>query len=97
MYFTKEKIKKNAKLVRIGMSDELAEQMIPELENVINWIAGLDEINVDGIDPLISVCDHSLPKRTDTIKMENSREEILKNAPASDDEGEFFTVPKIIE
>ena len=97
MYFTKEKIKKNAKLVRIGMSDELAEQMIPELENVINWIAGLDEANVEGIDPLISVCDHSLPKRTDTIKMENAREEILKNAPAIDDEGEFFTVPKIIE
>jgi aspartyl-tRNA(Asn)/glutamyl-tRNA(Gln) amidotransferase subunit C len=68
-----------------------------ELENVINWIAGLDEANVEGIDPLISVCDHSLPKRTDTIKMENTREEILKNAPAIDDEGEFFTVPKIIE
>ncbi len=97
MYFTKEKIKKNAKLVRVGMPDELAEKMIPELENVIDWIAGLDEVNVDGIEPLISVCEHSLPKRTDTIKMENTRDDVLKNAPSPDDEGEFFTVPKIIE
>jgi len=34
MYFTKEKIKKNAKLVRIGMPDELASQM-PILKDVL--------------------------------------------------------------
>ena len=97
MYFTKEKIKKNAKLVRLGMPDELAEKMIPELENVINWIEGLDEVNVDGIEPLISVNEHSLPKRDDVVVMNNTRDEILKNAPSPDDDGEFFTVPKIIE
>ena len=97
MYFTKEKIKKNAKLVRIGMDDALAEKMIPELESVINWIAELDDVNVEGAEPLISVCEHSLPKRTDTIKMSNTKEEILKNAPCPDDNNDFFTVPKIIE
>ncbi len=97
MYFTKEKIKKNANLVRIGMPDELAEKMIPELESVIEWIEGLDEVNVDNVEPLISVAEHSLPKRNDTIKIENTREEILSNAPAPDEDGEFFTVPKIIE
>ncbi len=79
------------------MPDELAEKMIPELENVIEWIEGLDDVNVDGVEPLISVNEHSLPKRVDTVRMENTREEILKNAPAPNDEGEFFTVPKIIE
>ncbi|MBP3615749.1 MAG: Asp-tRNA(Asn)/Glu-tRNA(Gln) amidotransferase subunit GatC [Alphaproteobacteria bacterium] len=97
MYFTKEKIKKNAKLVRIGMPDELAEKMIPELENVIEWIEGLDDVNVDGVEPLISVNEHALPKRVDTIKMENTRDEVLTNAPSPNEDGEFFTVPKIIE
>ena len=97
MYFTKEKVKANAKMVRIGMTDEMSEKMTGELENVIDWIKGLDDVNVDGVEPLISVVDHPLPRRTDTIVVENTREEILKNTPAPDDEGEFFTVPKIIE
>ena len=97
MYFTKEKIKKNAKLVRIGMTDEMAEKMIPELENVIDWIKGLDDVNVDGITPLISVNEHDLPKRDDVVVIKNTRDDVLKNAPSPDDDGEFFTVPKIIE
>lgn len=97
MYFTKEKIKANAKMVRLGMTDEMAEKMVGELENVIEWIKGLDEVNVDGVEPLISVADHPLPRRADKIVVENTREEVLKNAPSPDDEGEFFTVPKIIE
>ncbi|MGN0929112.1 MAG: Asp-tRNA(Asn)/Glu-tRNA(Gln) amidotransferase subunit GatC [Alphaproteobacteria bacterium] len=97
MYFTKEKVKANAKMVRIGMTDEMAEKMTGELENVIEWIKGLDDVNVDGVEPLISVADHPLPRRTDTIVVENTREEVLSSAPAPDDEGEFFTVPKIIE
>lgn len=97
MYFTKEKVKANAKMVRIGMTDEMAEKMVGELENVIEWIKGLDDVNVDGVEPLNSVCDHPLPRRQDIISVENTREEILKNAPSPDDEGEYFTVPKIIE
>lgn len=97
MYFTKEKVKANAKMVRIGLSDDMAEKMTEELENVINWIKGLDDVDTEGIEPLISVSDHPLPRRPDTVKIETSREEILKNAPSPDDEGEYFTVPKIIE
>ena len=97
MYFTKEKVKANAKMVRIGLTDEMAENMVGELENVIEWIKGLDDVNVDGVEPLISVAEHPLPKRQDTIVVENTREEVLANAPSLDDEDEYFTVPKIIE
>ena len=97
MYFTKEKVKNNAKMVRIGLTDEMAEKMVGELENVIEWIKGLDDVNVDGVVPLISVADHPLPRRPDTVLPQASREEVLKNAPSPDDEGEYFTVPKIIE
>ena len=97
MYFTKEKVKANAKMVRIGLTDEMAENMVGELENVIEWIKGLDDVNVNGVEPLISVAEHPLPKRQDTIVVENTREEVLANAPSPDDEDEYFTVPKIIE
>lgn len=97
MYFTKEKVKANAKMVRIGMTDDMAEKMVGELENVIEWIEGLDDVNVDGVEPLNSVADHPLPRRIDTVSIDNTREQVLENAPAPDDEGEYFTVPKIIE
>lgn len=97
MYFTKEKVQANAKMVRIGMSEVEAGKMVDELENVIEWISGLDEVNVDGIEAMISVSEHPLPKRTDTVKVENTRGEILSNAPSPDKEGEYFTVPQIID
>ncbi len=97
MYFTKEKIQKNAKLVRLAMPDDEAEKMIPELDNVIEWIKGLDDVNVDGITPLISINEHPLEKRDDIVNMKNTRDEILKNDPSKNKSPEFFSVPKIID
>ncbi|MDR1476844.1 MAG: Asp-tRNA(Asn)/Glu-tRNA(Gln) amidotransferase subunit GatC [Rickettsiales bacterium] len=97
MYFDREKVKANARMVRIGMSDELADKMAGELESVIEWIKGLDDVDVEGIEPMASVSEHPLPRRPDTVKAENAREEILSGAPEADKDGECFAVPKIIE
>ena len=97
MYFTKEKIQKNAKLVRLKIDDNTAEQMIPELENVINWIKGLDNVNTDGVDPLITTANHNLPKRDDVTDTNIYKDKVLSNAPSKSRDGNFFTVPKIIE
>jgi aspartyl-tRNA(Asn)/glutamyl-tRNA(Gln) amidotransferase subunit C len=97
MYFDIEKVKKNAKMLRIGMPDELARQMVPELENVIEWIKVLDEVDVSGVEPMITTADHPILKRGDTIKAENAREDVTSGAPAPSADGKYFTVPKIIE
>jgi aspartyl-tRNA(Asn)/glutamyl-tRNA(Gln) amidotransferase subunit C len=96
-HFTKEKVKANAHMVRIGMTDEEAEKMAAELEGVIGWIKVLDEVEADGVQPTGSVSEHPLPRRPDTMKAENTRAEILAGAPDKDAEGECFAVPKIIE
>ena len=97
MYFDREKVKANARMVRIGMSDELADKMVGELESVIEWIKGLDDVDVEGIEPMSSVSEHPLPRRADTVRIENTREEILAGASNTDKNGECFAVPKIIE
>ncbi|MDR1009417.1 MAG: Asp-tRNA(Asn)/Glu-tRNA(Gln) amidotransferase subunit GatC [Rickettsiales bacterium] len=97
MYFNKEKVKANAKMVRIGMPDTLAERMIPELESVLEWIKVLDEVDVSGVEPISTTAEFPLPRRADVINDGDIASEILANAPAPDPSHEFFTVPKIIE
>ncbi len=95
MSFTTEKIKHNAKLVKLQLTDEMAEKLLPELNEVINFTKVIDEVDTTAVEPLVSIATHDLPLRQDKVKSTCNREEILKNA--TDATGEFFTVPKIIE
>ena len=95
MSFTIEKIKHNAKLVRLQLTDEMAEKLIPEMDDMIKFINAIEEVDTTGIEPLVSVASHNLPIRKDVEKKTCTRGEVLKNA--TDATGEFFVVPKIIE
>jgi aspartyl-tRNA(Asn)/glutamyl-tRNA(Gln) amidotransferase subunit C len=95
MYFTPEIVRQNARLVRIGLNDDMARKMAEDLDGIIGWIEQIDEINVDSIEPLITTADFDLPLRADEVKAENTAEEILSGAP--DRAGEYMAVPKIIE
>ena len=95
MSFTTEKIKHNAKLVRLQLTDEMAANLMPEMDDMIKFINAIDEVDTAGIEPLVSVASHNLPIRKDSVKKTCTRGEVLKNA--TDATGEFFVVPKIIE
>ena len=95
MHFNKDKIKASAKMVRIRITDEQVEKIIPEMEGIISWMAALDEVNTDGVKPLISTLDGALPLRKDEVHEDGFREDILADAP--DRCGDFFAVPKVVE
>jgi len=95
VYFDRDKIKSSAKMVRINMSETDAEKMIPQMEEIISWIGALDEVNTEGVKPLISTLDLQLPLRSDEVRANGSRKEILAEAP--DGSGDFFAVPKVVE
>jgi aspartyl-tRNA(Asn)/glutamyl-tRNA(Gln) amidotransferase subunit C len=95
MYFTPEIVRRNARLVRIGLTDEMAKKMAEDLDGIIGWIEQIDELNVDGVEPLATTADFALPLRSDKAVAENTADEILAGAP--DREGEYVAVPKIIE
>ena len=95
MSFTIEKIKHNAKLVRLNLTDEMAQNLLPELNEVVNFTKIIDEVDTTGVEPLISIASHDLQIRKDEVVKTCTRTEILKNA--TDATEEFFTVPKIIE
>ncbi|MDR3126304.1 MAG: Asp-tRNA(Asn)/Glu-tRNA(Gln) amidotransferase subunit GatC [Rickettsiales bacterium] len=95
MYFTPEIVRQNARLVRIGLTDDMAKKMAEDLDGIIGWIEQIDEIDVEGMEPLITTADFDLPLREDRVKAENTADEILAGAP--DRAGEYMAVPKIIE
>lgn len=95
MSVTKEDVRKVARLSRIAVPEEKLEGLAGELNGIMGWIEQLNEVDVDGVEPLTSVVEASLPMRVDEVTDGNRREEVLANAPKSD-EG-FFVVPRSVE
>lgn len=88
-------VKDIAFLSRIEISDEDLENTSQELSNIISWIEQLFEVNVDDVDPMVSVAKMNLRKRKDEALNNNTAQEVLLNAPDSDDN--CFLVPKVVE
>ena len=66
-----------------------------ELNGILGWIEQLNEVNVDGIEPLAGGAQMALRLREDAVTDGDYPEKILANAP--DREGNFFAVPKVVE
>ncbi len=88
-------VSKIAKLARIRLSEEEKTHYAQEIGGIMQWIAQLQEVNTDGIEPLMSVSHSTLPQRADVVAKLGTPEEILANAPQS--EFGCFAVPKVIE
>ena len=95
MSVTPDDVRKVARLSRIKISDERVEPMAQELNGILNWIEQLNEVDVEGIEPMTSVVEMNLPMRADEVTDGNRPEDVLANAPDSADG--FFVVPKVVE
>lgn len=95
MSVTKEDVRKVARLSRIAVGEERLEALAGELNGILGWIDQLNEVDVEGVEPMTSVVEVSLPLRTDVVSDGNKPSEVLANAPKSDDG--FFVVPRAVE
>jgi aspartyl-tRNA(Asn)/glutamyl-tRNA(Gln) amidotransferase subunit C len=84
-----------AKLARIAVSEEEVAALAPELSNILGWIEQLQEVDVDGVEPMTAVIPNHLRLREDKVTDGGIRDKVLKNAPVP--EHGFFAVPKVIE
>ena len=66
-----------------------------ELSGILGFMEQLIEVNVDGVEPMVSVTPMRLKRRADVVTDGNIQEQILKNAP--DAREGFFAVPKVVE
>ena len=86
---------KVAKLARIEVESQDLEALAKEFNDILGFIDQLNEVDVDGIDPMTSVTPQKLLRRNDNITDGDKQTSVLKNAPISR-EG-FYAVPKVVE
>ena len=84
-----------AHLARIAVAEEDIEHLRGELNAILTFVEQLSQLDVTGVEPVTSVVPMQLKKRADKVTDGEIREEVLRNAPATEDG--FFLVPKVIE
>ncbi|CUH81032.1 Glutamyl-tRNA(Gln) amidotransferase subunit C [Tritonibacter multivorans] len=86
---------KVAKLARIKVEEDALPALAEEFNNILGFIEQLNEVDVDGVEPMTSVTPQRLKRRVDEVTDGNQQEKVLANAP--DAREGFFAVPKVVE
>ena len=82
-----------AKLARLELTQDEKEMFTHQLGDVLSHVEKMNEVDTTNVEPMNHPIDFSNVMREDVKIYENTREELMQNAP--DIEGEFFKVPKI--
>jgi aspartyl-tRNA(Asn)/glutamyl-tRNA(Gln) amidotransferase subunit C len=88
-------VDKLAHLSRLEFNAAGKEAIKNDLQRMISFVEKLDELDLEGTEPLLHMSANVNVLRDDEVKGSVTREEALKNAPAHDDK--FFKVPKVIK
>lgn len=88
-------VRRIAHLARIAVAEEEMEHLKGELNAILAWVEQLGEVDIEGVEPMTSVTPMAMKKRADVVTDGGIAEDIVKNAPASEDN--FFLVPKVVE
>ena len=84
-----------AKLARIRVDAADLPALAQEFTNILGFIEQLNEVNVEGIEPMTSVTPQRLFRREDVVNDGNQQVAVLSNAP--DAREGFFAVPMVVE
>jgi aspartyl-tRNA(Asn)/glutamyl-tRNA(Gln) amidotransferase subunit C len=95
MEVTEKLLDELAHLARLQFTDEEKVELKKDLQKMIAFVEKLNEVNTEGVEPLLHLSNEVNILREDEVKGSISREEALLNAPVKDDA--FFKVPKVIK
>jgi aspartyl-tRNA(Asn)/glutamyl-tRNA(Gln) amidotransferase subunit C len=88
-------VRRIAHLARIAVAEDEIEHLKGELNAMLAFVEQLTEVNVEGTQPMTSVTPMMMKKRVDAVIDGGIAADVLKNAPASEDD--YFVVPKVVE
>ncbi|MDB5340811.1 MAG: gatC [Planctomycetaceae bacterium] len=90
-----EKVRKVAVLARLKLSEAEIGDYATKLGNILKYVDTLNEVNTEGVVPMVHAVELSNVFRADEVQPSLPRAAALQNAPKTD--GTFFLVPQILE
>jgi len=84
-----------AKLSKLKFDDSAEEKMKADLGKMLAFVDKLNEIDTEGVDPLIYMSEEVNVLREDKVTEETSQKDALKNAPEKD--SDYFKVPTVLK
>ena len=94
MKITPQEISHVANLARLHMTQEEREAMALQLNDILSYVAKLNELDTEGITPTSHAISIVNAFREDEVKPSLPQEKALANAPRQN--GEAFVVPRVI-
>lgn len=94
MSIDREAVRHVADLCRIGMDEIEMDRYVDELNEVLKFMAKLEELDTNGIEPTVHVLPIQNVFRQDNVMEGLDVEDVLANAP--DREDDCFKVPSIL-
>lgn len=88
-------VKRVAHLARIRLADDEVEGFRSELNAILGFVEQLNEVDVEGVEPMTSVQPMRVKARQDVVTDGGIAGDITANAPATQDG--YFLVPKVVE
>lgn len=95
MSIDKDTARRAAHLARIEVAEDELDHLAQELSGILDFMEQLNEVDVEGVEPMTSVTPMRLKRREDVVTDGNMQDKILSNAP--DAREGFFAVPKVVE
>ena len=90
-----ETARKVARLARIRVEEDALPALAGEFNAILGFVEQLQEVDVEGVEPMVSVTPMRLKRRADGVTDGGYPDKVLANAP--DAREGFFAVPKVVE
>ena len=95
MSITEDQARKVAHLARIAVDDAALPALARELNGILHFMEQLNEVDVEGVEPMTGVTPMRLKRREDVVTDGDQQAKVLLNDP--DAREGFFAVPKVVE
>ncbi len=88
-------VDKLANLSKLEFDTDGKKAIKTDLSKILNFMEKLNELNTDGIEPLVYINEEVNVFRDDEVNYPIAKEEALKNAPLKD--ADYINVPKFVK
>jgi len=88
-------VERLAELSKLEFNETEKQNIQNDLQKIFDLVGKLEEVNVDGVEPLIYMTEEKNVLRKDKVDGMVSKSDALSNAPQHD--SDYFKIPKVIK